>query len=64
MSWVNYWTKEVLEGGRWLEVEAPLDTLPLYVRGGAIIPHGPVMQYVDERPMDPLTLEMGSLILR
>ena len=56
--WVDYWTKEVLEGGRWLEVDAPLDTLPLYVRAGAIVPHGPVVQYVDERPCDPLTIEL------
>jgi len=57
-NWVDYRTKEKLEGGRWIEVEAPLDTLPLYVRAGAIVPHGPVMQYVDELPCDPLTVEV------
>ncbi|QIN81957.1 DUF4968 domain-containing protein [Rubrobacter tropicus] len=56
--WVDYWTKEVLEGGRWMEVDAPLDTLPLYARAGAVVPHGPAMQYVDERPCDPLTVEI------
>ncbi len=56
--WTDYWTKEVVGGGRWLEVEAPLDTLPLYVRAGSIVPHGPPMQRVDERPADPLTLEV------
>jgi alpha-D-xyloside xylohydrolase len=58
--WVDYWSGEVLEGGRWLQVEAPLDTLPLYVRAGAIVPYGPVMQYVDEAPCDPLTVEVYS----
>lgn len=33
------------------------DDLPaLYLRGGAILPVGPVMQYTDEKPLDPLTL--------
>ena len=56
--WVDYWTKEVLEGGRWISRDAPLDTLPLYVRAGTVVPHGPLTQYVDESPLDPLTLEV------
>jgi alpha-D-xyloside xylohydrolase len=56
--WIDYWTKEVLEGGCWIEREAPLDVLPLYVRGGTVLPHGPVVQYVDELPCDPLTVEL------
>jgi alpha-D-xyloside xylohydrolase len=59
--WVDYWTKEVLEGGCWIERPASLDTIPLYVRGGTMIPHGPVMQHAGERPMDPLTVELYAL---
>jgi alpha-D-xyloside xylohydrolase len=57
-AWVDYWSKELLEGGRWIQVDAPLDVVPLYVRAGAILPHGPLMQYVDEKPCDPLTVEI------
>jgi alpha-D-xyloside xylohydrolase len=57
-EWVDYWTKDVVAGGRWVEVEASLETLPLWVRAGAIIPMGPEMAYVDEKPLDPLTLEI------
>ena len=57
-NWVDYWTKKVLSGGRWLDVEAPLDVLPMWVRAGAIVPMGPEQQYVDEMPLDPLTLEL------
>jgi alpha-D-xyloside xylohydrolase len=32
--------------------------LPLFVRAGAILPLGPVMQYVDEKPDAPLTLHV------
>ena len=37
-------------------VECPIDVLPLYQREGAIIPLGPVMQYVGEFDVEPLTL--------
>jgi len=57
-EWIDYWSKATLEGGRWIEVDAALDVTPLYVRAGAIVPHGPLVQYVDEQPCDPLTLEI------
>lgn len=30
--------------------------IPLFVRGGTLIPSGPVMQHSDERPLDELTI--------
>ncbi len=57
-EWFDYWTKEIVDGGCWIDVEAPLETLPLWVKAGAIIPLGPEMDYVDEVPLDPLTLEI------
>ena len=36
--WYGYWTDEVVDGPCWVERTAALDELPLYVRGGAIIP--------------------------
>jgi alpha-D-xyloside xylohydrolase len=59
-TWVDYWTKTPLQGPCWLEIEAPLEVLPLYLRGGAILPYGPLCQHVDEKPLDPLTLEIYS----
>ena len=38
---------------------APLDTLPLFVRAGAIIPLWPLgINYFDEFPHDPMSLEL------
>lgn len=37
-DWIDWWTGEVLEGGRTIMVEAPLETLPLYLRAGGIVP--------------------------
>lgn len=47
-EWYAYQTSETYSGRQEMEVDAPLDTLPLFVRAGAVIPHRPVMQYVDE----------------
>jgi alpha-D-xyloside xylohydrolase len=57
-TWVDFWTKRATTGGCWIEVEAPLETLPLWVAGGAILPMGPAQQYVDEKLLDPLTVEL------
>jgi alpha-D-xyloside xylohydrolase len=37
-KWTNFWTGEVLDGGSSVTVNAPLDTLPLYVPAGGIVP--------------------------
>ena len=39
-DWFNYWTNERFRGGQSIEVRAPIDTLPLFVRGGSIVPTG------------------------
>jgi alpha-D-xyloside xylohydrolase len=57
-EWVDYWSKEVVTGGRWIEVEAPLDLLPLWVRAGAIVPLGPDQAHTGEKALEPLTLEI------
>lgn len=57
-EWFNYWNKERIKGGGWLEVEAPLDILPLWIKSSAVIPFGPEMEYVNQHPLNPLTLEV------
>jgi alpha-D-xyloside xylohydrolase len=39
-DWYNYWTKERVKGGQSIEVVAPIDTIPLFVRAGSIVPLG------------------------
>jgi len=57
-EWFDFWTGERIVGPRQIRVQAPLDRVPLFVRGGAILPLQPVMQYVDEAPIDPLVLAL------
>src|SRR5262249_21265614 len=54
--WYDFWTEEQIEGGR--EINRPVDlaTMPLYVRGGSIIPFGPVKQVTGEKSHAPLAL--------
>jgi alpha-D-xyloside xylohydrolase len=39
-DWYNYWTNERVKGGQTITVNAPIDTIPLFVRAGSIIPLG------------------------
>ena len=39
-GWYNYWTNEPIDGGQTITVKAPIDTIPLFVRAGSIIPMG------------------------
>jgi len=39
-DWYNYWTNQRLHGGQTVEVDAPIDTLPLFVKAGSIVPMG------------------------
>ena len=56
-NWYEFWSGEGLEGS-YLLASVPLETLPVFVRGGSVVPFGPIMQYSDERPLDALTLEV------
>ncbi|OIQ95015.1 alpha-xylosidase BoGH31A precursor [mine drainage metagenome] len=57
-SWVNFWTGENLKGGRQVTVAAPVETLPLLVRAGSIVPLGPDLQYAMQKPADPIELRI------
>jgi len=58
-QWIDYWTQAVMEGGRDVPATFPADRGgPLFVRGGAIIPTWPPMQYVGEKPVETITLDI------
>jgi alpha-glucosidase/alpha-D-xyloside xylohydrolase len=67
-GWYDYWTGERVEGGREIVRPVDLETTPLYVRTGAILPLGPVKQYVEEKVDEPLSIAIypgadGSFLL-
>lgn len=57
-TWYDYWTGERLEGGREISRPVELETIPLYVRAGSILPLGPVKQFVDQQVDEPLSISI------
>ncbi|WP_129716514.1 glycoside hydrolase family 31 protein [Pedobacter sp. SYP-B3415] len=57
-QWYNFWTNELLQGGSEYVVQAALEDMPLFARAGSVIPEYPVMQYVGEKNVDELLLNV------
>ncbi|HEY8412123.1 MAG TPA: TIM-barrel domain-containing protein, partial [Pyrinomonadaceae bacterium] len=57
-SWYDYWTNKKYSGGTMINVEAPLETVPLFVRAGAMIPTMLPVNYVGEKPVDAITFHV------
>jgi alpha-glucosidase/alpha-D-xyloside xylohydrolase len=57
-DWYDFWTQQMIEGGREISKQVDLATMPLYVRAGAIIPLQPVKQYTGERDDGSLTVQV------
>jgi len=57
-DWHDFWTGTRLSGGQTLTADAPIETMPIYIKAGSIIPMGPFIQYADEKPADPLELRI------
>ena len=55
-DWYDWNSGEKHDGGQTVRVHAPLNSIPLFLRAGAILPLGAVRQYVDEHPNLPLTI--------
>lgn len=55
-SWFDFWTNERLTGLQQIIREIDLETMPIFVRAGAVIPLAPVRQYVDEPTTEPTAL--------
>jgi len=47
-DWYNFWTNERLKGGQTVTVAAPIDTIPLFVRAGSILPMGVPVESTQE----------------
>ena len=58
--WYNFWTAGTVTSSNLNPVltPAPIDTSPLFVRAGAILPLGPLMQFTTEKSADPLEVRI------
>jgi alpha-D-xyloside xylohydrolase len=48
-DWFDFWTNEKYKGGQEIEKSVNLQSIPLYVKAGSIIPFGPDVQYATEK---------------
>ena len=57
-GWYDFWTGRQHEGGRSVERDYGLDEFPLFVRAGAIVPFGPVVEHTGQRPDAPWEIRL------
>ena len=57
-DWFDFWTKEKFNGGQEIQKTVNLQSIPLYVKAGSIIPFGFDVQYATEKKWDNLTLKI------
>jgi alpha-glucosidase (family GH31 glycosyl hydrolase) len=55
-DWHDFWTGARIEGGREITRPVDLETIPLFVRAGSILPLGPVKQFTSENVAGPLSV--------
>lgn len=57
-KWYNFWTDEVIKGGKEMWIDADIDRMPIFLKEGAIIPKYPIQQYVGEKIIEQITLDV------
>lgn len=57
-NWIDLWTGERYEGGQYVDADASIDKIPLFVRQGSIIPMGPVVQHTGELRGKDITISV------
>ncbi len=57
-DWFDFWTNEKHKGGQEIQKSVNIQSIPLYVKAGSIIPFGPDVQYATEKKWDNLTVKI------
>ncbi len=57
-TWFDFWTGKTYNGGETITADAPLNSIPLFIKAGSIVPFGPDLQYAMEKKTDPLELRV------
>jgi alpha-D-xyloside xylohydrolase len=60
-DWYDFWTGKRLHGGQTIVAQAPIDTLPLFVRAGSILPMGsPVLSTHEQQKIAKIRVYPGA----
>ncbi len=60
-DWIEWQTSTHFHGPTTVHRSFSISQIPVYVRAGAIIPEAPPMQYSNQKPLDPLILNIFPL---
>lgn len=63
-AWFDYWTGEKLEGGRYILASCPLETMPMYVKAGSVVPEGALTQHADDQTNGNVTFHIYGAAAR
>ena len=59
LRWHDFWSAQSWEGGEEIDYPAPLERLPILVRGGTILPMAPALQSIpDDHRFDAVTFHV------
>ncbi|MFT3827260.1 MAG: glycoside hydrolase family 31 protein [Chitinophagaceae bacterium] len=57
-KWFDYWTGKTYTGKQNIHVVTPLDSMPVFVKAGSILPQQPVQPYIGQKEPQQLTLNI------
>lgn len=57
-DWFDFWTNKKYKGNQEIQKTVSLQTIPLYIKAGSIIPFGPEVQYATEKKWDNLIIKV------
>ena len=57
-GWYDWWTGRKIDGGQYVNAEVDIETIPVYVKGGSIVPTGPDRQHVSEKVDGPVVFNV------
>jgi len=56
--WFDFWTNAGFEGGQRIQAHAPLETLPIFVPEGSILPMSEAVEHVGQQPDAPYEIRV------
>lgn len=57
-DWYDFWTDKFYKGGQWIDADAPIDRIPLFVKEGSIIPMTEVLTNTAQLKTAPVKLHI------
>lgn len=57
-GWYDFWTGNHVSGGQTIKADAPVSTIPLFIRGGSIIPMGKKIEYTGQSKNDTIEIRL------